>query len=119
MVPHDQLPDWYGAADLTVLSSHSEGIPNVLRESLACGTPYVATRVGGVAELSEDPAVRLVPPGDPAALAGAIRASLAERHPLQKAHYGTWRDYAEAVLKLLFSGAPGGGEWGRAEIRSK
>ena len=65
MVPHDQLPDWYRAADLTVLSSYSEAMPNVLRESLACGTPYVSTRVGGVAELSDDPAVRLVPPSDP------------------------------------------------------
>lgn len=101
MVPHDQLPDWYRAADLTVLSSHSEGIPNVLRESLACGTPYVATRVGGIAELSDDPAVRLVPPADPTALANAIAASLATREQLRNINPGTWRDYAETVLQLL------------------
>ena len=45
-VAHDALPDWYRAADLTVLPSHSEGTPNVLLESLACGTPFLASRVG-------------------------------------------------------------------------
>jgi teichuronic acid biosynthesis glycosyltransferase TuaC len=36
-VPHRELPDWYRAADLTVLPSRSEGVPNAWRESLACG----------------------------------------------------------------------------------
>ena len=100
-VRHEALPDWYRAADLTVLSSHSEGIPNVLRESLACGTPYVATRVGGVAELSDDPAVHLVPPADPAALADAIAAALNDRRPLRALYTGTWRDYTRSLLRLL------------------
>jgi teichuronic acid biosynthesis glycosyltransferase TuaC len=76
---HDRLPDWYRAADLTVLSSFSEGVPNVVRESLACGTPVVATRVGGVPELVTGPVSRMVPPADPVALAGALAAALAER----------------------------------------
>ena len=49
---HNELPDWYRAADLTVLPSRSEGLPNVLRESLACGTPFVASNVGGISEIS-------------------------------------------------------------------
>jgi glycosyltransferase involved in cell wall biosynthesis len=75
-----QLPDWYRAADLTVLSSWSEGLPNVLRESLACGTPFVATRVGGVPEIAGCGAHnRLVPAGDPAAFAEALAAALASQ----------------------------------------
>ena len=49
---HDELPDWYRAADLTVLPSRSEGLPNVLRESLACGTPFVASNIGGITEIA-------------------------------------------------------------------
>jgi glycosyltransferase involved in cell wall biosynthesis len=74
--PHDRLADWFRAADLTVLPSLSEGVPNVLRESLACGTRFVASRVGGIPELASEPFDRLVPPNDPAALAEAIAASL-------------------------------------------
>jgi peptidoglycan/xylan/chitin deacetylase (PgdA/CDA1 family) len=75
-VPHDQLGSWYRAADCTVLSSHSEGIPNVLRESLACGTPFVATRVGGISEIASGPLNRLVDAGDHSALADAVKSIL-------------------------------------------
>src|SRR5207248_2291820 len=77
--PHEQLPDWYRAADLTILPSRSEGLPNVLRESLACGTGFVASRVGGIPEITAEPFSRLVPPGDSRALAEALDSSLRER----------------------------------------
>lgn len=75
-VTHDRLADWYRAADLTVLPSRSEGIPNVLRESIACGTPFVASRVGGIEELVTGDASCLVEPEDPEALALAIQRGL-------------------------------------------
>ncbi|HVK18928.1 MAG TPA: glycosyltransferase [Fimbriiglobus sp.] len=102
-VAHEDLPDWYRAADLTVLSSHSEGVPNVLRESLACGTPYVSTRVGGVAELTDDPAVRLVPPADSPALASAIHAALEDRRLLDPARmrFKDWNQAADEVAEVF------------------
>jgi glycosyltransferase involved in cell wall biosynthesis len=78
-VPNADLPDFYRAADVTVLPSLSEGVPNVLLESLACGTPFVASAVGGVPELTRDPARDLVPPGDAGALADRLAARLRDR----------------------------------------
>lgn len=104
LVPSERLPDWYRAADVTALSSHSEGIPNVLRESLACGTPYVATRVGGIAELGDHPALRLVPPGDAAAMAAALAEALArgERIPADYVQRG-WDACAERLAEILLA----------------
>jgi glycosyltransferase involved in cell wall biosynthesis len=101
------LPDWYRAADLSVLASRSEGVPNVLRESLACGTPFVATRVGGVDEIASGTSNRLVPAEDPAALAGAIAASLAEpRASLDSRSSGergflTWTQSTQQILDAV------------------
>ncbi len=65
-------------ADLVVIPSRSEACPNVLLESMALGTPVVATRVGGVPELCRDgDEALLVPRGDAAALAAAIERALA------------------------------------------
>ena len=46
--PQDQLPDWYRAADLTVVPSYSESFGLVAVEAQACGTPVVAAAVGGL-----------------------------------------------------------------------
>jgi len=102
---HDELPDWYRAADLTVLPSRSEGLPNVLRESLACGTPFVASHVGGISEIGDNSCRILVPPEDPQALAEAIQGGLcrwasAER-PVISPRFMTWSESAESLLRIL------------------
>ncbi len=65
-------------AALLTQSSRSEGLPTVLVEALACGTPVVATHCeGGTAEILADGQYgTLVPPGDSAALAQAMLATL-------------------------------------------
>jgi glycosyltransferase involved in cell wall biosynthesis len=50
-VARGALAEWYGAADVLVLASEREGLPNVVLESLACGTAVVATGAGGVPEV--------------------------------------------------------------------
>jgi len=46
-IPDEELPYIYNAADVTVVLSYSEGSPLVIPESLVCGTPVIATNVGG------------------------------------------------------------------------
>jgi teichuronic acid biosynthesis glycosyltransferase TuaC len=62
-IPHDDLPAYFAAADVMALVSSSEGLANAWVEALACGTPVVASNVGGAPELirSKD-AGRIVEP---------------------------------------------------------
>lgn len=104
-VLHDELPDWYRAADLFVLPSLSEGIPNVLLESIAAGLPFVASRVGGTPEIAEAGIDQLVPPNDPVALADAIQKQLVERRPYRtpRSAVGTWSDAARELVQRIES----------------
>jgi glycosyltransferase involved in cell wall biosynthesis len=62
---HDRALQYYGAADLVVLPSFSEGLPKVLVEAAARGKPLVGTNVGGIPEIIEDNGNGfLVPLGD-------------------------------------------------------
>jgi glycosyltransferase involved in cell wall biosynthesis len=79
------LADWYRACDLVALPSFSEGIPNVLREALRCGKPFVATHVGGIPEIAHPSFSSLVPPGAVPELAEAITMMLATRPHVDRA----------------------------------
>ncbi|MDD5420505.1 MAG: glycosyltransferase family 4 protein, partial [Methanomicrobiaceae archaeon] len=73
-VPFERVPLLINAADCLILPSHTEGVPNVLMESLACGVPVVSSDVGGCPEVVTDGATGLlVPPGDVPALVRAVR----------------------------------------------
>jgi glycosyltransferase involved in cell wall biosynthesis len=58
--PHAELPRWYGAADASVLASSREGWANVLLESMACGTPVVASPIWGNPEVVRSPAAGVI-----------------------------------------------------------
>ncbi|MGO8746017.1 MAG: glycosyltransferase [Thermoguttaceae bacterium] len=100
--PRD-LADWYRAADITVLPSRSEGIPNVLLESIACGTPFVASNVGGIAEIATPGIDTLVRPNDPAALADAIEQSLARSNRAAERAFvpPSWADSAQRLIDVI------------------
>jgi glycosyltransferase involved in cell wall biosynthesis len=64
---------------LLVVPSRAESLPYIVLEAAAAAVPLIATRVGGIPEIFGPDAADLVAPGDPAALADAIRAAL--QHP--------------------------------------
>jgi glycosyltransferase involved in cell wall biosynthesis len=85
-----QLRALLNASDCLALASVREGFPTVVGQALACGTPVVSTRVGGVGELVEDGQTGwLVEPDDAAGLRESLRIALggaaAELRPAARA----------------------------------
>jgi glycosyltransferase involved in cell wall biosynthesis len=79
-VPQTELRNYYNAADLLVLASEREGWANVLLESMACGTPVVASAVCGTPEVVTEPeAGRLMAKRTPDSLVEAVRLLRAAR----------------------------------------
>ncbi len=77
-IPQERLPQFYAAADLLVHPSSREGWPNVLLESMACGTAVVATYFDGLPDIIAAPeAGRIVTRATPTGLADVIREVLA------------------------------------------
>lgn len=59
-ISQQELVEYYNAADVSVLGSSREGMPNVSLEALSCGTPVVATAVGGIPEVVNNDDVGLL-----------------------------------------------------------
>jgi glycosyltransferase involved in cell wall biosynthesis len=78
-VPHRELAPWYSAADVFCLASEKEGWPNVILESLACGTPVVATAVGGVPEIISCDEVGMLTERNDSAIAHQLAEALGRR----------------------------------------
>jgi glycosyltransferase involved in cell wall biosynthesis len=73
-VPHATLPEVYGAADASVLASSREGWANVLLESMACGTPVVASNIWGNPEVVQTRDAGLIAPENtPEGIATTVR----------------------------------------------
>ena len=103
--PHAELAKWFRASDVVTLPSYTEGIPNVLREAMSCGKPFVSTSVGGIPEIADPSFSRLVPPGSIAELADALAQTLdnipqVDRNIVQRINI-SWEDSARLLAGHL------------------
>ena len=109
-LPQPALARWYAAADMLLLASEREGWPNVLLECMACGTPVVATNVGGIPEIVKVPQTGCVVQERSAASLAAAVAALWQA-PLERravrAHaegFGwQWNQFSEIAVKRVLT----------------
>lgn len=103
--PNEELKYWYSAADISCLVSSREGWPNVVLESLACGTPVVATGLWGVPEILVSPELGLMVQQDvnsiAAGLDSALRTSWNRDEIVRYARTRTWDVVAQEVEEYL------------------
>ncbi len=116
----DTLPYYYSAAEVLVMPSHYRSFGMVALEAMACGTPVIASQVGGLAYLVQDGVTGFhVPDGDPDALCEkltrllgdpALRQRMGENAHRYAREYA-WERVAARVLEVYRSLLQG-----RAEI---
>jgi teichuronic acid biosynthesis glycosyltransferase TuaC len=107
-IAHDAVSDWMAASDLLALVSRVEPLGVVVLESLASGRPVVATREGGAREILPAECGALIPPGNPLAIADALRDVLARRPSPQVCRAAAERsslDSQAAIVESVLAGA--------------
>jgi glycosyltransferase involved in cell wall biosynthesis len=103
--PHNEIPIWMNACDVFVLPSLNEGNPTVMFECLACGKPFIGTKVGGVPEIinSEDYGL-LVEPAHSKELSEKILLALDKDWEyfkiIEYAAMFNWNNIANEILKV-------------------
>jgi teichuronic acid biosynthesis glycosyltransferase TuaC len=106
-VANDELKYWFSAADLSCLFSSREGQPNVVLESLACGAPVVATRVGGSAEILAAEQLGVLVDQNQGSITRGLQQALNTQWDRRKiAGYGasrTWETVSAEVERFLLS----------------
>ena len=101
-IPHQEVPRYLNELKLLVLPSHTEGVPGIVQEAMACGTPVLATPVGGVPDLIKDGKTGFIlESNSPESIAKGILRALA--YPrldeiAMNAHNFIEREYAYEVM---------------------
>jgi D-inositol-3-phosphate glycosyltransferase len=107
--PQRRLRLFYAAADATVMPSYYESFGMVALEAMACGSPVVASRVGGLTTTIQDGVTgHLVPEGDPVALGARLNQLLSDGQERARlggaaarwANEHRWPCVAESVCRL-------------------
>ena len=105
----DQLPYFYSAAELCILPSRYESFGMVALEAMACGTPVIASKVGGLASfIQNEMSGLLIPEGDEVSLAEKILLLLTDtsfkdtlgREARNRALEFSWPVVTQQVLSL-------------------
>jgi glycosyltransferase involved in cell wall biosynthesis len=104
--PYEKVPIYFSAADASVLASYREGCPNAVLESLACGTPVVASDVGAVRDILPEPDVgRIVRPQEIGPLRDALVDVLDRQwdpeEVVRASGVRSWDEVAREVQKVL------------------
>jgi len=116
-LPVAEMPARFADADVLVLSSYSEGRPNVVVEALASGLPVIATDLEGVRGMVVDGDTGwLIPPGNADRLAAALDQAHTDRAQLRSRgerarevannQFGTWKQTAQAYDALFCAALP-------------
>jgi glycosyltransferase involved in cell wall biosynthesis len=105
-VNHDQLPALIANAKLLALPSYNEGVPNVILEAMACGTPVLATSVGGIPEVVDEKICgRLVPEksvqGVTDGLKYILKRQWSENDIKQHSSKFSWQNNKKQLINLL------------------
>jgi teichuronic acid biosynthesis glycosyltransferase TuaC len=100
-VPPEAMPRLMAAADCLLLTSATEGSPNVVKEAVACGLPVVSTDVGDVAAVLAGIEPSAVCPADPKDLAAALVRCLAERRRSNGWEKSRWLSNENIAARLL------------------
>ena len=105
----ETLPYYYSAAEILIMPSHYESFGMVALEAMACGTPVVASQLGGLAFLVQDGITGfVVPGGDPEALSKTLEKlirdpALREKLGSQAAEYArfySWDKIANRIKEI-------------------
>jgi teichuronic acid biosynthesis glycosyltransferase TuaC len=106
-IAHERLASWYNAADVFCLASVREGWPNVVLESLACGTPVVAVPAGGIPEILSSEKIGTIVGRHPKEMADGIAVALERAWNrdalLAHARQHSWESTADAVSTVFRS----------------
>lgn len=104
-VNHDQLPAWMQHAHCLALPSYNEGVPNVVLESMSCGTPVLATTVGGIPEVVPEECGVLIAPRSSKQVAHGLSRVLDSNWDTdairQHAQRFSWNRNKQQLLQLL------------------
>jgi len=104
--PYAEVPDWIGAADWLILSSHYEGWPTVYFEAMACGRPVLTSNVSS----AKDAVCRhdyglVVDPNTPEMFADALAQAQAQAFDAAVirayAERHSWDNWAQEVLRIV------------------